>query len=96
MIHIKPSLSALGQLLQMAAHKLDWGDSLNQRHRRGKWLTMVMMFVRGVVSVLDRIPILFLPYKTYGAGVLCSCHNPSRGKAVKGKRRRPAFGQNWK
>ena len=33
-IYIKPCLSALGQSLRMAAHTLDWGDSLNQ-HRRG-------------------------------------------------------------
>jgi hypothetical protein len=26
---------------------LNWGNSLNQRHRGGKWLTMVMMFVGG-------------------------------------------------
>ena len=30
---------------------------------------MVMMFVGGVVSVVDRFLILFLPYKTYRAGV---------------------------
>jgi hypothetical protein len=59
----------------MAAHALDWGDSLNQHCRGGKQLTMMMMFVWGVVSVLDGIPVLFLPYKTYGAGVFCFCPN---------------------
>jgi hypothetical protein len=36
------------------------------------------------VSVLDRIPILFLPlpYKSYGAGVFRSCPNPYRGIPV--------------
>jgi hypothetical protein len=35
--------------------------------RGGKRLTVVMMFVGGggVVSVLNGIPLLFLPYKTY-------------------------------
>ena len=44
----------------MAAHVSDWGDPLNQRRRVGERYTMVMMFVEGVVSVLDRIPVLFL------------------------------------
>ena len=44
---------------------------------------MVMMFVGGVVLVLDGIRLLFLPYKTYGAGVFRSCLNPYSGKAVK-------------
>jgi hypothetical protein len=38
----------------------DLGDSLNQCHRGGKRYTMVMMFVGGVVSVLNGIPVLFL------------------------------------
>jgi hypothetical protein len=44
----------------------------------GKQLTMVMMFVGGggVVLVLDGILVLFLPYKTYGAGVFRSRPNP--------------------
>ena len=33
---------------------------------------MVMMFVGGVVLVLDGILVLFLPYTTYWAGVFCS------------------------
>ncbi len=40
---------------------------------------MVMMFVGGVVSVLDGIPVLFLPYKTYRAGVFCFHPNPNSG-----------------
>jgi hypothetical protein len=57
---MKPRDSALGQPLWMAAHTLDWGDSFNWRHRGGKRVTMVMMFVGGVVSVLDGILVLFL------------------------------------
>ena len=36
------------------------------------------------MSVLDRIPILFLPlpYNSYGAGVFHSCPNPNRGIPV--------------
>ena len=79
LIRIKPHNSTLGQPLQMAAHALDWGNSLNQCRRGGKRLTMVMMFVGGVVLVLDGIPILFLTYKTYGAGVFCFCPYPDRG-----------------
>jgi hypothetical protein len=45
MIHIKPSVTALGQPLWMAAHASDWGNSLNSSRRRGKRLTMVVMFV---------------------------------------------------
>ena len=44
----------------------------------------VFVFVGGgVVLVLDRIPVLFLPYnKTYGVGVFCSFPNPNRGNPV--------------
>jgi hypothetical protein len=58
LIRIKPHNSTLGQPLRMAAHALDWGDSLNQRRWGGKRLTTVMMFVvcGEVVSVLDGIP----------------------------------------
>jgi len=66
----------------MAAHASDLGDSLNQCRRGGKRLTMVMMFVGGVVSVLDGIPVLFLPYKTYRVGVFRSPPNPMRGIPV--------------
>ena len=45
----------------MTAHALDWGDSLNQRRRGGKWVTMVMMFVGGVVLLFDGLLVLFLP-----------------------------------
>jgi len=51
---------ALGQPLWMADHALDWGDSLNQCRGGGQHYTMVMMLVGGVVSVCDRIPVLFL------------------------------------
>jgi hypothetical protein len=44
---------------------------------------MVMMFVGGVVSVLNGIPVLFLLWETYRAGVFYSCPNPFRGEAVK-------------
>jgi hypothetical protein len=37
--------------------------------RGGEWNTMVMMFVGGVVLMLDRFFVLFLPYNIYGAGV---------------------------
>jgi hypothetical protein len=56
----KPHISALGQTLRMAAHALDWGYSLIQHHKGGKRNTMVMMFVGGVVLMLDRILVLFL------------------------------------
>ena len=34
---------------------------------------MAMMFVEGVVLMLDGILVLFLPEETYGAGVFRSC-----------------------
>jgi hypothetical protein len=39
----------------MAAHvlALDWGVSLNQRRRGGKLNTIMMMFVGGVVLIID-------------------------------------------
>ncbi len=63
MISIKPSLSALGQPLRMAAQQSDWGDSLNQCRSGsgGKWNTMAKMYVGGVVLMLDGILVLFLP-----------------------------------
>ena len=36
----------------------------------------MMMFVGGVVLMLDKIPVLFLPLEIYGVGVFCSCPNP--------------------
>ena len=49
-----------------------------------KWLTLVMcLWGGGGVLVLDRVPVLFLPYnKTYGVGVFCSFPNPNRGYPV--------------
>jgi hypothetical protein len=72
LVFIKPRNSTLSQPLRMAAHILDWGNSLNQCCRRGKRLTMVMMFVGEVVLVLDGILVLFLPYTTYWVGVFRS------------------------
>ena len=66
----------------MAAHVLDWGNSLNQRHRGGKRNTMVMIFVGGVVLMLDRILVQFLLKKSYGAVVFVPARTHS-GKAVK-------------
>jgi len=43
---------------------------------------MVMMFVGGVVLMLDRILVLFLLKNSYGAGVFSSRPNSDRGKAV--------------
>jgi hypothetical protein len=60
LIFIKPRNSTLGQPLWMATHASKWGDPLNQHRRGGKRYTMVMMFVGGVVLVLDRISVLFL------------------------------------
>jgi hypothetical protein len=70
--YTKPNVSALGQPLRMAAHALDWGNSLNPHRRRGKRLTMVGMFVGCLVFGDKTNIILFLPYKTYGAGVFVS------------------------
>jgi hypothetical protein len=61
-IRIKPSIRALGQPLRMAAHTLDWVDPhpINAVGG-GKQVTMVMMVVLGVVLMLNRIIVLFLP-----------------------------------
>ncbi len=56
----------------MAAHASEWGNSLNPRCRRGKWLTMVVMFVGCPVLGDDPNIVLFLPYKTCRAGVFVS------------------------
>ncbi len=69
--YTKPNVRALGQSHQMAAHALDWGDSLNPCRRGSKRLNMVVMFVGCLVLDDDPNIILFLPYKTYGAGVFC-------------------------
>jgi hypothetical protein len=70
----------------MAAHASDWGNSLNPRHRRGKWLTMVVMCVGCLVLGDDPNIILFLPYKTYGAGVFVSARTPIGVKLLKGSK----------
>jgi hypothetical protein len=59
--YTKPKVSTLGQPLWMAAHALDWGDSLNPHHRGGKQLTMVVMLVGCLVLGDDPNIILFLP-----------------------------------
>jgi hypothetical protein len=75
----KPNVSALGQPLWMAAHALDWGNSLNPHRRRGKRLTIVVMFVGCLVLGDKPNIILFIPYKTYGAGFFCFPQNPNSG-----------------
>jgi hypothetical protein len=81
--YTKPNVRALGQPLWIAAHALDWGNSLNPRLRRGKRLTMVVMFVGCLVLGEDPNIVLFPPYKTYGAGVSCFHPNPNIGQAAK-------------
>ena len=76
---MKPSLSALGQPLRMAAHASDWGDPSNYCHRGGKRVTMVMMFAGGVVLMFNRFLVLFLLYNIYEAGAFRSRPNPYRG-----------------
>jgi len=49
-----------GDMGHGVASDADWGDSLNRCYRGGKRNTMVMMFVGGVVMMLDRILVLFL------------------------------------
>ena len=56
-----PSITALSQPFRMAAHALDWGDSLNQRHYGGKQNTMLMMFVERVVLMLTELSVPILP-----------------------------------
>ncbi len=68
----KPNVTALGQPLRMAIHALDWVDSLNPSLRGGKQLTVVVMFVGCLVFGDNPNIILFLQYKTYGAGVFVS------------------------
>ena len=69
-------------ILRMAAQVLDWGDSLNPRRRKGKWLTMLVMFVGCLVLGETQKIILFLLHKTYAAGVFHSCQNPNQGYPV--------------
>jgi len=63
---------ALGQPLRMAEHASDWGDSLNRRRRGGKRVTMVILFMEGVVLISL---VLFLQYDIYGEGVFRSRPN---------------------
>jgi hypothetical protein len=70
--YTKANIRALVQPFWMAAHALDWGNSLNPCRRRGKQLTMVVMFVGCLVLGDDPNIMLFLWYKTYGAGVFVS------------------------
>ena len=51
------------------------------RRRGGKQLAMVAMFVGCLVLVDDPDIVLFLPYKTYEAGVFCSHPNQNRDQA---------------
>jgi hypothetical protein len=44
----------------MAAHTLDWGDLSKLRREGGKQVTMVTMFVEGVLLMLDEIIVQFL------------------------------------
>jgi len=78
-IYIKPHPTALGQPLRMGAHASDWEDSLNWRRSGGKWNTMVIMLVGGVMLMFDGFLVLFLLFDIYGVGVFCSRPNPYRG-----------------
>ncbi len=49
---------------------------------------MVMKFVGGFVLVINGILVIFLSYKSYGAGVFHSCSDPYSCKAVKRKYKR--------
>jgi len=59
----------------MTAHASDWGNSSNP-HRRGGKLYNVGFLVLGD----DPNIVQFLPYKTYDAGVYCSCPNQPEPK----------------
>jgi hypothetical protein len=63
----------------MADHVSDWGNSLNRRRRVGKRVTMVMMFVWGVVLMFGGFLVLFLPCDICGAEFFRSHPNPYRG-----------------
>ena len=60
---LNPEQAPLGQLLQMAAHASDWGNSLNPCRMGGNELTMVKIFVGCLVLGDDPNITLFLPYK---------------------------------
>jgi hypothetical protein len=55
----------------MAAHASHWGYKSNICYKmpRGKWHIMLMKIVGEVVLVIDRILVVFLHCKSYGAGV---------------------------
>jgi hypothetical protein len=53
----------------MATHASDWGYPLNIRLGGANSPPQVMMFVGGVVLAVNGILEVFLPYKSYGAGV---------------------------
>jgi hypothetical protein len=74
-IYIKPSNNALNIPLQKRFPASDLSDPLVPPHGRGKWHTMVMMFVGGLVSVVNGIHVLFVLYRSYGVGVF---HIPVR------------------
>ena len=70
MIHIKPSVIALGQPFWMAAHALNWGaihliNAVGGANGSQWWWCLW----GGIVSVHDGNPIPF-PYKIFAAGVL--------------------------
>jgi hypothetical protein len=52
---------------------------------------MVMMFVEGVVLVLDGIFVLFLPYKSYGVGVFIPTRTLIALKLPKVNTEKPTF-----
>jgi hypothetical protein len=61
---------------------LDWVDLLTPRHRSGKGLIIVVMFVAELRWWPTVLSIVFPPLGTYGVGVFCSCPNIHSGKAV--------------
>jgi hypothetical protein len=59
----------------MAIHASDSGYPFNICLRRDKRHTIVMKFGRGVVLVVNRILLIFLPYKSYRMGVFAPAQN---------------------
>ncbi len=76
--YIKSSNSAFDRPLRKRYSASDWPDPQIPPHRRGKWHTMVMMFVGEVLSIINRNLVLFPPQESYGAEVFCSCQNSYR------------------
>ena len=60
----------------MTAHVSDWGDPSNWCHRGCKWVSMVTIFVGGVVLMFNGIIVWFLLWETYGAGVFLFLPEP--------------------